>query len=53
MEGIVMDDRTDHPTTPASPQPGPMLVELGDLVTLTQGQGGGQSEDKRRAYNCA
>ncbi|WND40757.1 albusnodin family lasso peptide (plasmid) [Streptomyces sp. BB1-1-1] len=44
-----MDDRTAHPTTPAEPE----LVELGDLVALTQGQGGGQSEDKRRAYNCA
>lgn len=48
-----MDDRTAHPTTPASPQTEPELVELGGLVTLTQGQGGGQSEDKRRAYNCA
>ncbi|MGY9070596.1 albusnodin family lasso peptide [Streptomyces sp. CAS3] len=27
------------------------LVELGDAATLTEGQGGGHSEDKRRAYN--
>ncbi|MYZ35332.1 MULTISPECIES: albusnodin family lasso peptide [unclassified Streptomyces] len=27
-------------------------VELGDAAELTEGQGSGQSEDKRRAYNC-
>ncbi|CAL2058497.1 MULTISPECIES: albusnodin family lasso peptide [Streptomyces] len=27
------------------------LVELGDAAALTEGQGGGHSEDKRRAYN--
>lgn len=27
-------------------------IELGDIVVLTEGQGGGSSEDKRRAYNC-
>lgn len=27
-------------------------IELGDMVVLTEGQGGGSSEDKRRAYNC-
>ncbi|MFE1959646.1 albusnodin family lasso peptide [Streptomyces sp. NPDC059479] len=27
-------------------------VELGDVAELTEGQGSGQSEDKRRAYNC-
>lgn len=47
-----MDDPTAHPTTPVSPKAEPEFVELGDLVALTQGQGGGQSEDKRRAYNC-
>ncbi|MFJ2111252.1 MULTISPECIES: albusnodin family lasso peptide [unclassified Streptomyces] len=26
-------------------------VELGDAAKLTEGQGGGSSEDKRRAYN--
>ncbi|MFI8432548.1 albusnodin family lasso peptide [Streptomyces sp. NPDC079020] len=26
-------------------------VEIGDATVLTEGQGGGQSEDKRRAYN--
>ncbi|MET9917714.1 albusnodin family lasso peptide [Streptomyces sp. NPDC006435] len=28
------------------------LVEIGDVAVLTEGQGGGHSEDKRRAYNC-
>ncbi|MFJ9605871.1 albusnodin family lasso peptide [Kitasatospora sp. NPDC101176] len=28
------------------------MVELGDAAELTEGQGGGSSEDKRRAYNC-
>ncbi|WP_433225301.1 albusnodin family lasso peptide [Microtetraspora malaysiensis] len=28
-----------------------MLVSLGDVTALTQGQGKGSSEDKRRAYN--
>ncbi|MEV3948583.1 MULTISPECIES: albusnodin family lasso peptide [Streptomyces] len=27
------------------------LVQIGDAVALTEGQGGGNSEDKRRAYN--
>ncbi|MFE0055378.1 albusnodin family lasso peptide [Streptomyces sp. NPDC059003] len=27
-------------------------IEVGDTAKLTEGQGGGQSEDKRRAYNC-
>ncbi|MFI5901214.1 albusnodin family lasso peptide [Streptomyces cyaneofuscatus] len=27
-------------------------VEIGDATALTEGQGGGHSEDKRRAYNC-
>ncbi|WP_276314436.1 albusnodin family lasso peptide [Streptomyces sp. Z26] len=27
-------------------------VEIGDTADLTEGQGGGHSEDKRRAYNC-
>ncbi|MFE3553761.1 albusnodin family lasso peptide [Streptomyces sp. NPDC059193] len=26
-------------------------VDLGDVADLTEGQGGGSSEDKRRAYN--
>ncbi|MFE5677335.1 albusnodin family lasso peptide [Streptomyces erythrochromogenes] len=26
-------------------------VDLGDVADLTEGQGGGNSEDKRRAYN--
>ncbi|MER7623512.1 albusnodin family lasso peptide [Streptomyces sp. NPDC126503] len=30
----------------------PDLLDIGDVAVLTQGQGGGQSEDKRRAYNC-
>ncbi|MEV7842843.1 albusnodin family lasso peptide [Streptomyces cyaneofuscatus] len=27
-------------------------VEIGDVTVLTEGLGGGHSEDKRRAYNC-
>ncbi|AYN32734.1 hypothetical protein DUI70_2231 [Streptomyces albus] len=27
-------------------------IEVGGTAELTEGQGGGQSEDKRRAYNC-
>lgn len=27
------------------------MVELGEAATLTQGQGTGRSEDKRRLYN--
>ncbi|MCX4745308.1 albusnodin family lasso peptide [Kitasatospora sp. NBC_01287] len=27
-------------------------VEIGDAAALTEGQGQGSSEDKRRAYNC-
>jgi hypothetical protein len=53
MEGVVMDDQTERTTTqPAAPSE-PVIVELGGIVALTQGQGGGNSEDKRRAYNCA
>lgn len=26
-------------------------IEIGDAAELTEGQGGGNSEDKRRAYN--
>ncbi|WP_436843224.1 albusnodin family lasso peptide [Streptomyces narbonensis] len=29
----------------------PDMVDVGDAAELTEGQGGGQSEDKRRAYN--
>ncbi|SFX38666.1 albusnodin family lasso peptide [Streptomyces atratus] len=28
------------------------LVDIGDAAVLTEGQGSGHSEDKRRAYNC-
>jgi hypothetical protein len=28
-----------------------LIVEIGDAATLTEGQGQGSSEDKRRAYN--
>ncbi|MED7952863.1 albusnodin family lasso peptide [Kitasatospora sp. NPDC058201] len=28
-----------------------LMVEIGDVVVLTEGQGKGSSEDKRRAYN--
>ncbi|MFF4187173.1 albusnodin family lasso peptide [Streptomyces sp. NPDC001691] len=48
-----MDGQNAHLTTTVSSLPEEELVEIGGLVALTQGQGGGQSEDKRRAYNCA
>lgn len=47
-----MDGRTER-TAPAPRQPEIVIVELGGLVALTEGQGKGSSEDKRRAYNCA
>ncbi|TQF02159.1 albusnodin family lasso peptide [Kitasatospora acidiphila] len=28
-----------------------LMVEIGEAVNLTEGQGSGHSEDKRRAYN--
>lgn len=28
-----------------------LIVEIGDAAALTEGQGAGHSEDKRRAYN--
>ncbi|MFF1901935.1 albusnodin family lasso peptide [Kitasatospora sp. NPDC058218] len=28
-----------------------LMVEVGDAAALTEGQGQGSSEDKRRAYN--
>ncbi|MFG2747474.1 albusnodin family lasso peptide [Streptomyces xanthophaeus] len=31
---------------------GAEVIDLGDVAELTEGQGGGSSEDKRRAYNC-
>ncbi|MFD7341118.1 albusnodin family lasso peptide [Streptomyces violascens] len=48
-----MDGQNAHLTITVSSLPKEELVEIGGLVALTQGQGGGQSEDKRRAYNCA
>ena len=38
-------------TAPAEENHDLVAVELGDAVELTEGQGGGHSEDKRRAYN--
>lgn len=48
-----MAEPTERTTAPESREPEPLIVELGELVALTQGQGKGSSEDKRRAYNCA
>ncbi|CCA56403.1 MULTISPECIES: albusnodin family lasso peptide [Streptomyces] len=42
---------TDLPRTEEAPA-GAEVLDIGDAAELTQGQGGGQSEDKRRAYNC-
>ncbi|MFF7457256.1 albusnodin family lasso peptide [Kitasatospora sp. NPDC008115] len=36
----------------AEPKDDDLVVEIGDLTILTEGQGKGSSEDKRRAYNC-
>ncbi|MFB7635643.1 albusnodin family lasso peptide [Streptomyces sp. NPDC056149] len=38
-------------TTPVEENNDLVAVELGDAVELTEGQGSGHSEDKRRAYN--
>lgn len=38
-------------TTAPIPADEELLVVLGDVAALTQGQGKGSSEDKRRAYN--
>ncbi|MFF3112513.1 albusnodin family lasso peptide [Kitasatospora sp. NPDC057904] len=40
-----------HPVDTAD-EDEPALVQVGDAAALTEGQGGGSSEDKRRAYNC-
>ncbi|NJP43164.1 albusnodin family lasso peptide [Actinacidiphila epipremni] len=37
------------PTTEDDDELGP--IDLGDAAALTEGQGSGRSEDKRRAYN--
>ncbi|MFE7190566.1 albusnodin family lasso peptide [Kitasatospora sp. NPDC057541] len=33
------------------PENSDLVVEIGDVTVLTEGQGKGSSEDKRRAYN--
>ncbi|MFC5668158.1 albusnodin family lasso peptide [Kitasatospora misakiensis] len=33
------------------PEDDDLTIEIGDLTALTEGQGKGSSEDKRRAYN--
>ncbi|MCX4755825.1 albusnodin family lasso peptide [Kitasatospora purpeofusca] len=40
----------DQQTT--EPEDDDTTVEIGDLTALTEGQGKGSAEDKRRAYNC-
>ncbi|WP_406288315.1 albusnodin family lasso peptide [Streptomyces sp. NBC_00209] len=46
----MIDTRNENGVT--TPERKPVAVDLGDVAELTEGQGGGQSEDKRRAYNC-
>ncbi|MFD7430200.1 albusnodin family lasso peptide [Streptomyces sp. NPDC059818] len=46
-----MNTTTDTITTSEADQ-ATVAVDLGDAADLTEGQGGGNSEDKRRAYNC-
>ncbi|MDD9376512.1 albusnodin family lasso peptide [Streptomyces sp. ZAF1911] len=45
------ENATTEETAPVSKKIA-VAVDLGDVVTLTEGQGGGSAEDKRRAYNC-
>ncbi|MFD7645941.1 albusnodin family lasso peptide [Kitasatospora sp. NPDC059795] len=44
-----MNDLTN--TMATSDEDDVALIEIGDAATLTEGQGQGSSEDKRRAYN--
>ncbi|MFJ8046055.1 albusnodin family lasso peptide [Kitasatospora sp. NPDC096147] len=44
-----MSDLTNTVTT--GDEDDAALIEIGDLAALTEGQGQGSSEDKRRAYN--
>ncbi|MEU6488443.1 albusnodin family lasso peptide [Streptomyces sp. NPDC046887] len=46
----MINTRNENSVT--APEKEPVAVDLGDVAELTEGQGGGQSEDKRRAYNC-
>ncbi|MYY02310.1 MULTISPECIES: albusnodin family lasso peptide [unclassified Streptomyces] len=43
---------TCNENSDTAPEKKSVAVDLGDVAELTEGQGGGQSEDKRRAYNC-
>ncbi|GHF97187.1 hypothetical protein GCM10017667_29420 [Streptomyces filamentosus] len=47
-KGTAMTDLSHTEDTPAEAE----VLDIGDAAELTEGQGGGQSEDKRRAYNC-
>ncbi|WP_369357892.1 albusnodin family lasso peptide [Streptomyces sp. cg2] len=42
---------SDQLNPPPSEENDLVAVEIGDAAELTEGQGGGHSEDKRRAYN--
>lgn len=46
-----MSNTTDTITTAEADQE-TVAIDLGNAADLTEGQGGGNSEDKRRAYNC-
>ncbi|WP_406480555.1 albusnodin family lasso peptide [Streptomyces platensis] len=41
----------DQLNTPPAEEKDLVPIEIGDAAELTEGQGGGNSEDKRRAYN--
>ncbi|MDT3395788.1 albusnodin family lasso peptide [Streptomyces sp. B1866] len=43
---------SDLPNADTTTEDQLLPVELGDAAVLTEGQGSGRSEDKRRAYNC-
>ncbi len=47
-KGIAMSDLMNADTTNKDEL---LLIDLGDAAELTEGQGQGSSEDKRRAYN--
>lgn len=47
-----MQETREENSTISLPDEAGVSVDVGDVTELTEGQGGGNSEDKRRAYNC-
>ncbi|MGQ4515555.1 albusnodin family lasso peptide [Streptomyces sp. DW26H14] len=46
-----MDEMVQFHTEAVGDEDGAALVEIGDAVALTEGQGSGSAEAKRYAYN--